>query len=70
MGRALGGETTGLGQLDNIEGFFFLATRRARRHRTGTGRFLLEAGGGMFWEAECSYLAFIFVRVEQTLREG
>lgn len=24
----------------------------------------------MFWEAECSYLAFIFVRVEQTLREG
>lgn len=28
MGRALGGETTGLGQLDNIEGFFFFFSHK------------------------------------------
>lgn len=50
VGRALGGEATGLGQLDNIKGFFYPQAERARRHSTGRGKFLPEAGGGMFWE--------------------
>lgn len=31
VGRALGGETTGLGQLDNIEGFFFFSHKKSKK---------------------------------------
>lgn len=66
VGRALGGEAAGLGQLDNRKGFFFSSRQSKRTTRTGRGRILLGAAGGMFWEVDYSYLAFIFVRVQPT----
>lgn len=57
------------GSAGQHKGIFFSYSQSQKTTRTGRGRFLLEACGGTFLEAEHTYLTFLSVRRERTWGE-